>query len=141
MSQVEINQLNESVNTFNTTLKEKQKIVSKNNLGEADFLTLMITQLKNQDPTKPMEDKQFIAQMAQFTSLKQMNNLASTMSTFTKEFSFTKAVGLVNKEISWTDPMGMLHQGVVESIKVKGGESFLKVGEEEVQMSEISEVK
>lgn len=141
MSQAEINSANELVNTFNTQLKEQQKVVSKNALGEADFLQLMITQLKNQDPTKPMEDKQFIAQMAQFTSLKQMNNLAATMSTFTKEFSFTKAVALVQKEINWTDGNGRLHQGVVDSVRVKGGESYLVVGDQEVQMTDINSVK
>ncbi len=141
MSQAEINAANEQVNTFNTQLKEQQKIVSKNNLGEADFLELMITQLRNQDPTKPMENQQFIAQMAQFTSLKQMNNLAATMSTFTKEFSFTKAVGLVQKEITWNDANGMLQHGKVDSIRVKNGDSYLMVGDQEVSMSDIDSVK
>ncbi len=51
---------------------------SQNNTGTLDkdaFLELLVTQLQNQDPLNPMEDKEFIAQMAQFSSLEQIQNL------------------------------------------------------------------
>ncbi|MBI4000777.1 MAG: hypothetical protein HY348_03225 [Nitrospira defluvii] len=48
-------------------------------LGQQDFLKLLLTQLQNQDPLKPVEDKDFIAQTAQFSQLDQMSKLVSLM--------------------------------------------------------------
>lgn len=141
MSQTEINKLNYQVDGYNKKLKADQKIVSKNQLAEADFMKLLITQLKNQDPTKPMDNKEFIGQMTQFTSLKQMNELAASMKTFTKGFTFTKAVGLVSKEIDWVDAMGVYQTGVVDSIRVKDGETFLNIAGTEVELGMIREVR
>jgi len=132
--------LGQNINTFNTQLKEKQKIVSKNSLGEADFLKLLVTQLKTQDPTKPMDDKAFIGQMAQFTSLKQMSSVAENIAKFTKEFDFTKSISLVGKFVSWSDPIGLEQSGKVQSVIIKDGNSYLKVNNQSVALKDIVEV-
>jgi flagellar basal-body rod modification protein FlgD len=130
------------VDSFNEKLKaQPNAVVSKNKLEEADFMSLLITQLKSQDPTKPLDDKEFIGQMASFTSLKQMNELTANFKNLTKEFSFTKAVSMVNRAVTYTDPSGNVNEGVVQSIKVKNGESFLNIDGAEVAMESVSEVK
>ncbi len=48
-------------------------------LGQQDFLKLLLTQLQNQDPLKPVDDKEFIAQTAQFSQLDQMSKLVTLM--------------------------------------------------------------
>lgn len=140
LSQAELIDLNNKVDVYNKRLKESNQ-GSKNQLEEADFLKLLITQLKTQDPTKPLDDKEFIGQMAQFTSLKQMNELTGNIKTLIKEFTFTKAVNLVNKQVQWVDNNGVVHNGTVNSVKVKNGETSLNVEGEEVLLNQILEVK
>jgi Flagellar hook capping protein len=48
-------------------------------LGQSDFLKLLVTQLQNQDPLKPVDNQEFIAQTAQFSQLDQMSQLVSLM--------------------------------------------------------------
>src|SRR3712207_7846381 len=48
-------------------------------MGKDDFLKLLVGQLRHQDPMNPMEDKDFMGQMAQFSQLEQMTNVASTL--------------------------------------------------------------
>lgn len=60
-------------------------------LGKDDFLKLLLTQLQNQDPSNPMDNTEFIAQMATFSSLEQMMNMGAQME---------EIIGSVNKIVS-----------------------------------------
>ena len=62
-----------NVNQTNRKTFEEQSI-----LGKDDFLKIFITELQNQDPLDPLKDREFIAQMAQFTTLEQLTNLSKT---------------------------------------------------------------
>lgn len=68
--------------------------VSNNNnqLGQEDFLALMTTQLANQDPFKPLEDGEFIAQMAQFSSVDSLQRLESSFSDLAVSLSSSQAL-------------------------------------------------
>lgn len=57
----------------------------KNDLDKDAFLRLLTTQLANQDPLSPMEDREFIAQLAQFSSLEQMTAMNKTVETQSEE--------------------------------------------------------
>ena len=88
MSASEKAMVDQAVDFYNKQNATTQRTVS-NELGKDDFLKLLITQLQNQDPTDPMENQEFIAQMAQFCSLVQMTNMSS---------SFAKMASFINSQ-------------------------------------------
>lgn len=117
----------------NTTAKTNNRTNKTNELGKDDFLKLLITQLRYQDPMEPMEDKDFIAQMAQFTSLEQMKNLNTSM-------QMNQASGLIGKVVSWAQG-GQLYYGMVNSVQIVNGEARLVLDENTtVGLSEVISV-
>ncbi|HML31494.1 flagellar hook assembly protein FlgD [Sporomusa sphaeroides] len=116
-----------------TTDKTNNRTNKTNELGKDDFLKLLITQLRYQDPMEPMEDKDFIAQMAQFTSLEQMKNLNTSM-------QMSQASGLIGKVVSWAQG-GQLYYGMVNSVQIVNGEARLVLDENTtVGLSEVISV-
>jgi flagellar basal-body rod modification protein FlgD len=85
MNTDEYAQIDKFVNDFNRKLNPDRK--PQQALGKDDFLKLLITQLSHQDPTAPMQDKEFIAQMAQFSSLEQMTGMNTQMTGMAADFS------------------------------------------------------
>jgi len=87
-----------AVNTFNKSIVQNGRQVS-NELGKDDFLKLLITQLSNQDPTSPMENTEFISQMAQFSSLEQMTNMSNEFTKLANMLNSGEAVSMLGKSV------------------------------------------
>lgn len=85
------------VDTFNKVLNHGK--TAKQNMDKDDFLKILITQLTTQDPTQPLQDKDFIAQMAQFSSLEQMTNMATSFGKVSSVISASQAVSTIGKEV------------------------------------------
>jgi flagellar basal-body rod modification protein FlgD len=85
------------------------------NLGKDDFLKILITQLSYQDPMAPMEDKEFIAQMAQFSSLEQMTSMAADFAKLTAMVSGTAASSALGKSVELLDGENVI-QGTVTAV-------------------------
>lgn len=75
MPQSEVVKLDREIEYYNKKISENGR-TTKREMGKNDFLKLLVEQLKHQDPTNPMKDREFIAQMAQISSLEQMNNMS-----------------------------------------------------------------
>ncbi len=69
-------------------------------LGEDAFLKLLTTQLRNQDPLKPMDDTQSVAQLAQFSALQASTQLKDAFASFQSNFSVMQSAGLLGKTVS-----------------------------------------
>ncbi|MGG3799869.1 flagellar hook assembly protein FlgD [Metabacillus fastidiosus] len=116
----------------------KTRKTGNSNLGKDEFLKILITQLQNQDPLKPMEDKEFIAQMASFSSLEQMTNLNKTMENFVISQTSNEMLRyseMIGKKVEWHDlaagndsePTIETGSGIVKSIKMKDGMIVLEL--------------
>ncbi|MGJ4788925.1 endoflagellar hook capping protein [Leptospira koniambonensis] len=105
-------------------------------LGKDDFLKLLITQLSSQDPTNPVKDQDFIAQMAQFSSLEQMNNISQGIGKMTNRQSFS----LVGKIVSGPDFVtGENVVGTAGALFFDGeGKSFVRVNGRTVEIDAIT---
>ncbi len=120
--------------------QSKKANASKRNTGELgkdDFLKLLITQVQHQDPMNPQSDTDFIAQMAQFSALEQMQNLNNS-------FSYSMGFSLLGKYISAqiTDDDGDVTyvNGRVESVRMSSGKVVAMVDGKEVPLEKISQV-
>ena len=109
-------------------------------LGKDDFLKLLVTQLQDQDPTQPTDSSQFMAQLAQFSSLEQMTNVSQTLDGIASGQSVSQGVELLGKYLTYTRADGSTGNGVASAISVAGGNVVLKVGDENVQESQITDV-
>jgi flagellar basal-body rod modification protein FlgD len=124
--------------------KSTAKSGQESTLGKDEFLKILVAQIKNQDPMKPLEDKEFIAQMAQFTSVEQLMNMSKELKELKNSLGFTAT--LIGKSIEWETASadgsaGIMKSGVVDSITMKSGESFAVVDGEEISMGRILTVK
>ena len=85
------------------------------NLGRDDFLKILITQLSFQDPTAPMQDKEFIAQMAQFSTLEQMTGMARDFARLTAIISGSEASSSLGKSVEILEGERLI-QGMVQAV-------------------------
>ena len=84
-------------------------------LGQEDFLKLLTVQMTKQDPMKPMEDTAFIAQMAQFSSLEQMNSLTNDFAMLRADQQMTTAGNMIGREVTVDDGESFI-TGTVEAV-------------------------
>ena len=93
--------LTSRVDAFNKTLDSGRQ--ASRALGKDDFLKILLTQLRYQDPTKPLEDREFVAQMAQFSTLEQMSNMNGEMAKVLGVLAKSQAVSLLGKHVDIMD--------------------------------------
>lgn len=123
----------------------KQSSTNNNTLGKDAFLKLLVTQLQNQDPLNPMEDREFIAQMATFSQLEQMITMNQSMEELLsdqKEQQMLSYQSLLGMEVKWdkityrndekAEPITESGTGIITSIKFTGDgvKLYLKDGTE-----------
>jgi flagellar basal-body rod modification protein FlgD len=125
-----------SIPSVNTSPSASTQAASGANsaMGKDQFLKLFVAQLQHQDPMNPMQDSDFMGQMASFSTLEQVSNLAS-------ENARSNAIGLLGRTVTYKNKDGAELTGTVEKVSTKDGKPSLTVGGADgVDPSSISQV-
>lgn len=149
--------------TPNTAITDSMYLINKqrdqrktgpDTMGKDAFMKILIAQMANQDPTNPMKDTEFVAQMAQFSALEQTMNLAKAFEKFADSQNQSQLIqynSFVGKEIKWhevsdqkgDDDQPIINEGTgtIQSIKyINGSVVFTLADGKELSPGNISEV-
>lgn len=96
------------------------------NIGIQDFLKILTAQLNNQDPLKPVDNQEFVAQIAQFATLEQSRQLNVKIDELLSVQSSTQSVGLLGKTVD-INQNGFLVSGTVTALALASGQPMLTI--------------
>lgn len=109
-------------------------------LGQQDFLKLLSVQFQQQDPFNPTSDADFIAQMAQFSSLEEISNMSQQFAMFRNDTLFSSTAQMIGKEVIVSDASGNLKSGIVDAVSHGDEGPVIHIGSESYPISQIEQV-
>jgi flagellar basal-body rod modification protein FlgD len=129
-----------STSAAGTSSKAASTVGAKAGMGKDDFMQLLVAQLKNQDPMKPMEDKEFITQLAQFSSLESMDKMTKQMEDLTGAEMLVQAATLIGKPVTAKLTSGEVVSGTIGQVKMIDGKATAVVNGTEIDTSLITTI-
>lgn len=112
-------------------------------MDQNDFLKLLVTQFTNQDPMNPMKDTEYIAQMAQFTSLEQTKTMSSDISKLRSDNQLLQANALIGRTVELqpsTDSTTTI-VGTVSAVSMEAGTPLIVVNGQPYDLSTLLTVR
>lgn len=112
-------------------------------LDKDTFLKLLVEQMKYQDPLAPTDNAQMIAQLAQFSSLEQMNNLNEKFEELSgnlDQLNFLSASAMIGKHVAGIAADGSAISGQVSGVAMKGSIVYLTVGDRQLSMAGVQTI-
>ena len=113
---------------------------------QMDYMKLLVTQLQNQNPLEPLDNKDMAAQLAQFSQLQQMEGLNSSFGKMLESVQRSYASSLIGKEVSFqaqaTDGTLEMRTGKVAEVNIdKNGDILLTVGSQQVNLADVTGIR
>jgi flagellar basal-body rod modification protein FlgD len=132
----------------NDPLTASASTAASSQLDKNAFLKLLVTQMQNQDPLSPADSTAYVSQLAQFSSLEQMQNLNDNlvgMATLQQNNALlsqlTESSALIGKTVQWTDPAsGQSSSGQVSAVKLQNGAALLEINGQDVPLTSVTMV-
>jgi len=108
----------------------------------SDYMNLLVTQLRNQDPLEPLDNNQMASQLAMFSQLEQLENISTTFQKVLVSQQMNEASGMIGKEVTYQPKDSDTERRArVEGVQVVDGEVRLAVGGGNVGLEEIRSVR
>jgi flagellar basal-body rod modification protein FlgD len=111
---------------ISTTSVSSTAPAQSGNIGIQDFLKILTSQLNNQDPLKPVDNQEFVAQIAQFASLEQSRQLNVKLDQMLASQSATQSIGILGKTVE-AQKDGVLWTGKVTALSLDSGQPLLTI--------------
>ena len=108
-------------------------------LGRSDFLNLLVTQLQNQDPLDPVQNEDFVAQLAQFSTLEGIEKLTARFEDILTLQQLTEGAELVGKTVTF-DQADAVGTGIVEQLTIEDGQIQVLVDGNRVDLDAIRSI-
>ncbi|OHD14482.1 MAG: hypothetical protein A2Y41_07565 [Spirochaetes bacterium GWB1_36_13] len=131
-TEMKVDYLNKSI------LKGKQ---SNDEIQKDAFLKLLVAELKHQNPLDPMKDRDFIAQMAQMTSLEKMEKVRDGMERLISQNTNQSLYGLLGKKVHFIDDRGKQTFGAVDAVEFKENQGYLSINNNLINPKQIQKVE
>lgn len=116
-----------AIESLGTVLESPQQQVSQAGVGQDDLFKILLTQLTYQDPLKPLDNQEFIAQLAQFTDLEQNRQINDKMEALLTVQSADQSIGLIGRSVQVRSENGGSDIGTVTTITFERGEPKLTI--------------
>jgi flagellar basal-body rod modification protein FlgD len=110
-------------------------------LDQDAFLKLLVAQMKYQDPSKPMDASQMMSQTATFSQVQKLDQLLTAQQGLASAQHMQAASDLIGRSVTFTTSDGVTATGVVASATFTGSEPTLRVGNRDVPLSSVTEVR
>jgi flagellar basal-body rod modification protein FlgD len=113
---------------------------------QMDYMKLLVTQLQNQNPLEPLDNKDMSAQLAQFSQLQQTENLNTSFSKVLESVQRSYASSLIGKEVSFQVPAAdgtiQTQTGEVEEVVIGAdGTLLLRVDDRQVKLADVTSIR
>jgi flagellar basal-body rod modification protein FlgD len=105
-----------------------------------EFLNLLVTQLKNQDPMEPVGQQEFIQQLSQFSMLEGIEKLNASFGTFMKMQQISQGASLTGHTVEYVDSQGAKHEGVVTAAHIVDNSIMLRINDQDVSIDSVTGV-
>jgi flagellar basal-body rod modification protein FlgD len=130
----------------NTVNVQDSSMTKHNTIDQEDFIKLFLAQLQFQDPLEPVDNREFLAQLAQFSSLEQSRQTSQNTNDLLSMNATTQAVGLLNRQVD-VQGLGAVVSGTVIAVEFTPSGAKLSVRNSAgqvttgIRLSQISLVK